>query len=193
MVSQARGTTPTYAQDQFVGEKRFCDVVMKGGITSGVVYPLAVTELATKYRFKNIGGASAGAIAAGLAAAAEYARESGGFLRMAQIPDEMSESLFSLFQPQPRMRPVFHMLLAFLGKRSFVAKMRSLAWATISGYPWTVLFGVAPAVALAATSVARGDHAESFVGAFGVFVLGTAIALVVRLRRALFVDLPTHG
>ena len=31
----------------------YCDLVMKGGITSGVVYPLAVVELARKYHFKN--------------------------------------------------------------------------------------------------------------------------------------------
>lgn len=47
-----------------------CDLVMKGGITSGVVYPPAVLELATRYRFRSIGGSSAGAIAAALAAAA---------------------------------------------------------------------------------------------------------------------------
>src|SRR5439155_1651064 len=41
-----------------------CDVVMKGGITSGVVYPGAVLELAKRYRFRSIGGASAGGIAA---------------------------------------------------------------------------------------------------------------------------------
>ncbi|MGC3953700.1 MAG: patatin-like phospholipase family protein [Propionicimonas sp.] len=51
-----------------------CSLVMKGGITSGVVYPRAVTELAGKYRFRRIGGSSAGAIAAVLAAAAEYHR-----------------------------------------------------------------------------------------------------------------------
>ena len=39
-------------------------MVMKGGISSGVVYPLTVCKLATKYRLKNIGGTSAGAIAA---------------------------------------------------------------------------------------------------------------------------------
>jgi predicted acylesterase/phospholipase RssA len=43
---------------------RFCDLVMKGGITSGVVYPPAIFALAGQYRFKNIGGTSAGAIAA---------------------------------------------------------------------------------------------------------------------------------
>jgi hypothetical protein len=43
---------------------KYCDMVMKGGITSGVVYPTAICELATQYQFRNIGGASAGAIAA---------------------------------------------------------------------------------------------------------------------------------
>ena len=43
---------------------KYCDLVMKGGITSGVIYPRAVVELARKYHFKNIGGTSAGAIAA---------------------------------------------------------------------------------------------------------------------------------
>ena len=28
-----------------------CDLIMKGGITSGVVFPRAITELATRYRF----------------------------------------------------------------------------------------------------------------------------------------------
>jgi hypothetical protein len=47
---------------------------MKGGITSGVVYPLAACELAKAFRFKNIGGTSAGAIAAAATAAAELGR-----------------------------------------------------------------------------------------------------------------------
>jgi len=46
-----------------------CDLVMKGGITSGVVYPHAICELAQTYRLKQIGGASAGAIAAAAAEA----------------------------------------------------------------------------------------------------------------------------
>ena len=41
---------------------RYCDIVMKGGITSGVVYPPAICRLAEHYHFKNIGGTSAGAI-----------------------------------------------------------------------------------------------------------------------------------
>src|SRR5688500_8000992 len=63
-----------------------CDIVMKGGITSGVVYPHAVCELATYFRLRNIGGASAGAIAAAVAAAAEYGRERGGYDKLVELP-----------------------------------------------------------------------------------------------------------
>ena len=50
------------------------DLVMKGGITSGVVYPKAVVRVARDYRIHNIGGTSVGAIAAALTASAEYWR-----------------------------------------------------------------------------------------------------------------------
>lgn len=65
------------ADQTFSNPTRLCDLVMKGGITSGVVYPSAVCELARLYSFKNIGGTSAGAIAAAAAAAAEYGRRQG--------------------------------------------------------------------------------------------------------------------
>ncbi len=55
-----------------------CDLVMKGGITSGVVYPPVLGILAEDYKFCSIGGTSAGAIAAAGAAAAEYNRAKGG-------------------------------------------------------------------------------------------------------------------
>src|SRR5689334_957037 len=59
-------------------EPKYCDIIMRGGITSGVVYPGAVVELAKQgYTFKNVGGASAGAIAAAMTAAAQYAKSKG--------------------------------------------------------------------------------------------------------------------
>ncbi|MNJ28190.1 hypothetical protein D3C77_227190 [compost metagenome] len=39
-----------------------CDLIMKGGITSGVVYPLAIVEIAKAFRLRSIGGTSAGAM-----------------------------------------------------------------------------------------------------------------------------------
>jgi len=56
--------------DQFTAiPSEECDVVMKGGITSGVVYPSAILRLSQRYRFRNVGGASVGAIAAAATAA----------------------------------------------------------------------------------------------------------------------------
>jgi len=43
---------------QTPGSYKYCDLVMKGGITSGVVYPTAAVKLSSEYRFKNIGGTS---------------------------------------------------------------------------------------------------------------------------------------
>jgi predicted acylesterase/phospholipase RssA len=54
-----------------------CDIIMKGGITSGVVYPKAILRMSKQYRFRSIGGTSAGAIAAVITAAAEHNRNGG--------------------------------------------------------------------------------------------------------------------
>lgn len=93
-----------------------CDVVMKGGITSGVVYPKAILEIARKYRLKRLGGTSAGAIAAAFAAAAEMDRAGGGFERLAKIPAELNENLIRLFQPLPRHRKSFDRALKLYRK-----------------------------------------------------------------------------
>jgi len=52
-----------------------CDLVMKGGVTSGIVYPAVIERLARERRLHSIGGTSAGAIGAVMAAAAEYRRQ----------------------------------------------------------------------------------------------------------------------
>lgn len=56
---------------------RSCDLVMTGGVASGVVYPWAIVEIARHFQLRNIGGTSVGAMAAALAAAAEYGRRTG--------------------------------------------------------------------------------------------------------------------
>ncbi|GAB4159326.1 MAG: hypothetical protein Fur005_14770 [Roseiflexaceae bacterium] len=68
-----------------------CDLVMKGGATSGVVYPPVIAELAKKYRFANIGGTSAGAIASAVTAAAEYGRQRGHLRDFAPLNDLSTE------------------------------------------------------------------------------------------------------
>ena len=93
-----------------------CDVILKGGITSGVVYPPAITELARTHRLRRIAGSSAGAIGASAAAAAEVGRRSatGGFPLLVELAKDLATTdsqgrtrLFGLFQPQDETRAIF--------------------------------------------------------------------------------------
>ena len=123
-----------------------CDLVMKGGITSGVVYPLAAVELSKSYRFRSIGGTSAGAIAAGAVAAAEYGRRRGsgtGFGGLADLPGWLRTNLSGLFQPTRRMRPIFNTVL-FSTREGRVAKLL----APFCGFPLATILGLLPAAGL---------------------------------------------
>src|SRR5215213_7754645 len=138
-------------------QRRYCDIVMKGGITSGVVYPPAIVELSKTYTFKNIGGTSAGAIAAAVTAAAEHGRQNGndGFGVVADLPDWLGatasnskqSNLFSLFQPQPETRPLFRVVIAGIGDKS--AKPVLILLAIIRNFPLFALLGVLPGLVLA--------------------------------------------
>lgn len=99
-----------------------CDLIMKGGITSGVAYPAAVQELHKKYDFVNIGGASAGAIAAAATAAAQF--QPGGFERLEELRREIGAPglLPKLFQTTKETRPLLHLLLAVQQQRTSLAK-----------------------------------------------------------------------
>ncbi len=99
---------------------KVCDIVMKGGITSGVVYPPAIIELAQLYRFRKIGGTSAGAIAACITAVAELKREAGTFDQSSRRDDTLEalasklkqpRFLRSLFQPSRGIGPLMNTLL----------------------------------------------------------------------------------
>ena len=118
-----RAGTPAYAAEDFAGPRaKECDLVMKGGVTSGVVYPYAILELAKAYRFRSIGGTSAGGIAAAFAAAAEYARtvrgDPQGFLRMQARSERLPEIMGGLFQPDPKFAGLMRYLLKAQGARS---------------------------------------------------------------------------
>jgi predicted acylesterase/phospholipase RssA len=106
---------------------RFCDIVMEGGITSGIIYTTAVAKLARHYRFQGIAGSSIGAFAAALTAAAELQRRQGstkGFDEIAAIPAKLAEVkggrtlLERLFNPQLRTRRLFEVFRAGLGRTS---------------------------------------------------------------------------
>lgn len=92
-----------------------CDIVMAGGVTSGIIYPGALAMIARKFRFRSIGGTSVGAIAAAATAAAEYGRQTGknpnAFEIVKGLPKTLGEAaadghtrLFHLFTPEPDTR-----------------------------------------------------------------------------------------
>ena len=174
---------------------RNCDIVMKGGITSGIVYPTVVCELSSRYQFNNLGGTSAGALAAALTAAAEYARKTGrglgpsAFNELSKIPGWLAtdspfgggSNLFRLFQPQPQTRGLFQFAASFLIKSW---PKRLLLW---FGVFWVeIVLGLAPLVGLALVS-GRPWHLGllCLVGAFATLLLAaTAVPAVMRRFRA---------
>ena len=106
-----------------INKKLECDLVMRGGITSGIVYPRAIAKLAETYNFRSIGGTSAGAIAAAATAAAAYAARNGQDFfqtRIKTLPKELATNkggktvLERLFQPAPGLEPLFGVLMASL-------------------------------------------------------------------------------
>ena len=103
---------------------QYCDLVLKGGVIDGVIYPGVLFELARHYRFQSIAGTSVGAIAASLAAASEYSRRFGsddGFNEvLRKIPDELAKipdpktgetKLQTLFQPDKPLKKLFHVFV----------------------------------------------------------------------------------
>jgi len=141
-----------------------CDLIMKGGITSGIVYPRMISRLARDFQFKNIGGTSAGAIAAAACAAAELGRQSGrnpgAFDALDTLPEELGKSgphgsrLLALFQPAPALRAHFHLALAFLGHRSPARTLWQLVTQVVRFTPWLVL----TLLAWAGVALALGGH-----------------------------------
>lgn len=184
----------SYSDTDFAWPEAVCDVIMKGGITSGVVYPLVITELAKHYRFAHIGGTSAGAIAAAAAAAAEYGRHASGkgFIRLAKVPDEVGGNLFSLFQPTPKLRPLFRIFVAALQAKTNAEKVRGAIAGAIFGCWWFATLGALPGVAIALLAF--------WLGALGFFLFGLllgAVGLVggvlYALHRSLMKHLPANN
>lgn len=143
-----------------------CDLVLEGGVTSAVVYAGLVQRLAQDYRFRSVGGTSAGAVAASAAAVAELARHKTGtdaaFRALETFVAELAAPapgggthLLELFHPQPATRPVFAVLLAALrvpgeagiGGRVVAALRRTLVEFLPAAVTGAVLFLVGYVVA----------------------------------------------
>jgi hypothetical protein len=138
-----------------------CDLVMKGGISSGIVYPKLIARLARGYAFKNIGGTSAGAIAAAACAAAECGRQSGrqpaAFATLAGLPEELQAQehgrsrLARLFQPTAALQRHFEQAMRYIAAHDKPRAALSIAaslihWQTVLA---AALLLIAPLVMLA--------------------------------------------
>ncbi len=181
-------------KDKYSDPTKFCDVVMKGGITSGVVYPLAVCELAQTYQLRNIGGTSAGAIAAAAAAAAEYGRTRGGgsFAEFEQLPQWLGQvprgrsqsRLLSLFQPQEQTKPIFDTLIAGIGPNK--AKWCRAIAIALRGFPAGTWLGGLPGIILICLAFQAADGPLlawcllSGVVLMGIGILGVTLFLMIR-------------
>jgi predicted acylesterase/phospholipase RssA len=164
----------------------YCDLIMKGGITSGVVYPLAVAELAKQYQFKSIGGASAGAIAAAGTAAAEYGRRNGAadtFERLAGVATTIASQgrLVSLFEPTAKARPAFKVIISILSAKGRGRKFLAAAKSLPASFPVSALVGLGGAiiVPLILSYWRVASTAESLLLGFIWFMFGIA-ALLLR-------------
>ena len=135
-----------------------CDLVMKGGVASGVVYPGAILALAKRYRFRNVGGTSAGAIAATVTAASELGRregKDGGFERLRELADAICEPgrVLGLFQPRPATKRVFELGVRMMDAKAKGAGARRRVVADSLKRLWLPM-GLLAATWLAAVSVA---------------------------------------
>jgi len=180
---------------------KYCDLVMKGGITSGIVYPNAVLSLARDYRFKNIGGTSAGAIAAAVAAAAAFGdrrRHAGepvqaevGFAGLADVSAQLSRRgfIYSLFQPARGAHTAYRLLVTLAGKSSLPRKIACLLAAVFAIAPLELL--AALALLLGIGWLAAGSQGmwatllPSLLCAYGAGVLASALRVARVARRNL--------
>ncbi|MEL1264584.1 hypothetical protein [Pseudoxanthomonas putridarboris] len=175
-----------------------CDLVMKGGITSGVVYPLAIVEIAKAFRLRSIGGTSAGAIAAGAAAAAELGRQRHqageiasdprSFDELARLPDYLGQPadsgagtrLLAFFKPKTALRPVFRIFTRVIAVRGVGARLRTAARVLLAQYRGWAL---AVAAVVLAPVLLLPWSAASLPAAAGLLLLAFVLALAVALWR----------
>jgi len=188
---------------------KYCDLVMKGGITSGIVYPNAVLALARDYRFKSIGGTSAGAIAAAVSAAAAlgdrrrhagHVLEAGcGFQGLADVSAQLSRPGFihGLFQPVRGARAAYRLLVVLAGPAGWPRRILCLFAAVFTIAPVEVLVSLALLLGVGAwAGGVQGMLATllpSLLCAYGAGVAG-ALLRVARVARGNLLGLCSgHG
>jgi Patatin-like phospholipase len=183
-------------------EKLECDLVMRGGITSGIVYPRAIAKLAKTYNFRSIGGTSAGAIAAAATAAAQFGANNGDdrFQTIYELPRKLAElkdgksTLERLFQPQPGTSRLFSLLMSGLEREGKLKKILRIVGTGLANYWCYSIAGAAvtliPLLWVASASGLSGArHAVLIIAALilGLMtaILGAALGVLRDVRKRL--------
>lgn len=209
---------PPPLEEQPPGD-RYCDLVLTGGVASGVVYPWAMLELARSYHFRHIGGTSVGAMAAALAAAAEYGRRNGyrnAFEPLRRTPEQLAEwlpdgrtRLLSLFQTRPegaRLLALFSAAVRQPGEETAPGATRIGSWfrQLVRSYRAELrqggLFGALlmllvlvalawPLGGLPPASLLSWPAAFGLVAAGGLLLLGGLLGALLQLLRTLLREL----
>lgn len=180
------------------GQKLECDLVMRGGITSGIVYPRAIAKLAETYRFRSIGGTSAGAIAAAATAAGALGVREGKDPfqgRFKTLPEELAKEidkktvLERVFQPAKGLERLFAVLLAGLQRMSFGRKVASVLLALCRHYRLYAALGAAIVVIpLILATWGLGLGRAAFAGLLAFDVLPLVLFAVLGAATGLLLD-----
>jgi hypothetical protein len=174
------------------GLPRACSLVLEGGVTSAVVYAGLIAGLSKRFtRFEKLGGTSAGAVAAAIAALAERARRSGAgdaaFEAVDRLPADLASEdgnegatvLRRLFQPQRGTRRAFAILQAGLQawhpQRGLGPVIRAVLWQVLRQHGLVGLAGALPGVAVA--SMPWWTHGATATGAAAALLLGLLVAV----------------
>ncbi|HEY9293369.1 MAG TPA: patatin-like phospholipase family protein, partial [Microlunatus sp.] len=177
-----------------------CDIVLQGGTASGVVYPRALAALARRYRLRGIGGTSAGAMAAAVAAAAEYGRTTGkgGFDVFADIPQELGRGrLLELFQPQRQTRTLLRLMLILTGGdrpngRSLPNRVVAGLGTAFVGYLLPAVLGLLPGMILIILGILTSEPWAVVLGALLLVIIELA-ALLISIMINLTRDVPANS
>ncbi|MFT3997065.1 MAG: patatin-like phospholipase family protein [Asticcacaulis sp.] len=166
------------------------NLVLKGGVASGLVYAELLPRLAGSFRLHGLAGASAGAIAAALGAAAEYARQSGdvsGFVRLRTACETLPADLPRLFQATGAFGPLLKALM-YLAPGSSRPRWGQALWTLRLPLFFLLLIGICAAERLthgAGLSMAQVSDWLLAALIFLVFICLGAIVYVVALLQLL--------
>jgi predicted acylesterase/phospholipase RssA len=172
-----------------------CDIVMAGGVTSGIIYPGAIAVIARRYIFRSIGGTSVGAMAAAATAAAEYGRRTGknpgSFEGIAVLAQTLSDTaadghsrLFHLFTPEAATKPLLALVTPLFGGGGALKQALGIGRVTMSAWRIAlpvVLAGLA-ALWMLYTQVLGGEVLASAVGVAAALTLVVAIWIVALIQ-----------